>query len=208
MKKYAAVSLLLLTAALSGCNDPLSCDNPDSIRAINEVVTNNALSKMSLSSYKSFNSVGLAQDSLALALDNIYATDSNQAVNSLTCKAQLTATYSDKEKARLKRTLGVIEGMAKGGSGYSESHLFIDNINATAMRMTDSRTVTGTVVFTVYNTKNKVITEVANTTDVNNAIDAISYKLLYPAERLYAVQNNTFPLNRFYTREILSMFSQ
>lgn len=208
MKKYAVVSLLLLTVALSGCNDPLSCDNPESIRAINEVVTSNALNKMSLSSYKKFGSVGLTPDSLALTLNNIHATDSNPSVNSLTCKAQLTVVYSDKEKARMKRIMGAIEDRAKGMSDYNASRLFIDNVNTSAIRMTDTRTVIGTVEYIVYNTKDKVITEVSNTSNVKKAVDDISYKLLYPAERLFEVENNILPLDRFYSKETLSMFSQ
>lgn len=206
VRKIAAV--IMASAVLSGCGDAFSCDNPESIRAINEVVTSNALNKMSLSTYKKFGNVGLTQDSLALTLDNIYATDSNPSVNSLTCKAQLTVKYSDKEKARMKRVVGVIEDRAKGLSNYDSSRLFIDNINTSAMRMTETRTVTGTVEYIVYNTKDKVITEVSNSQGVNKVIDDISYKLLYPAAQLFEVESNVLPLDRFYTKEMLAIFSQ
>jgi hypothetical protein len=59
-----------------------------------------------------------------------------------------------------------------------------------------------------YNTKDKVITEVSNTPDVNKVIDDISYKLLYPTAQLLEVDNNTLPLDRFYSKETLYIFSQ
>lgn len=206
VRKIAAV--IMASTVLSGCGDAFSCDNPESIRAINEIVTSNALNKMNLSTYKKFGSVGLTPESLALRLDNIHATDSNPSVNSLTCKAQLTVVYSDKEKARMKRIMGVIEDRAKGMSNYNASRLFIDNVNNSASRMTDTRIVTGTVEYIVYNTKDKVITEVSNTPNVNKVIDDISYKLLYPTAQLFEVDSNTLPLDRFYSKETLSMFNQ
>ncbi|MBC3216683.1 hypothetical protein [Serratia fonticola] len=206
VRKIAAV--IMASATLSGCGDAFSCDNPESIRAINEIVTSNALNKMNLSTYKKFGSVGLTPDSLALRLDNIHATDSNPSVNSLTCKAQLTVVYSDKEKARMKRIMGLIEDRAKGMSNYDSSRLFIDNVNTSARRMANTRTVTGTVEYIVYNTKDKVITEVSNTPNVNKVIDDISYKLLYPTAQLFEVNNNTLPLDRFYSKETLYIFNQ
>lgn len=206
VRKIAAV--IMASAALSGCGDAFSCNNPESIRAINEIVTSNALNKMNLSTYKKFGSIGLTPDSLTLRLDNIHATDSNPSVNSLTCKAQLTVVYSDKEKARMKRIMGVIEDRAKGMSNYNASRLFIDNVNNSARRMTDTRTVTGTVEYIVFNTKDKVITEVSNTPGINKVIDDISYKLLYPTAQLLEVDKNTLPLDRFYSKETLYVFSQ
>ncbi|VTR57487.1 Uncharacterised protein [Serratia fonticola] len=44
VRKIAVV--IMASAALSGCGDAFSCDNPESIRAINEIVISNALNKM------------------------------------------------------------------------------------------------------------------------------------------------------------------
>ncbi|AKG69155.1 Uncharacterised protein [Serratia fonticola] len=108
----------------------------------------------------------------------------------------------------MKRIMGVIEDRAKGMSNYDSSRLFIDNVNTSARRMANTRTVTGTVEYIVYNTKNKVITEVSNTPNVNKVIDDISYKLLYPTAQLFEVDNNTLPMDRFYSKETLYIFSQ
>ncbi len=203
---FKSAIFLLVVSTLTGCEDNFSCENEEVLKSVNEVIVSNALNKVDFRTFRPYGQSGLTSHAVKITWDNPIAIDSNPNVKSLTCKVHLTAMLSDDENNNLKQRIDDINQRAMKESSYESNKSFIANVNKTAIDMANTRQVTGTVEYTLYQSKGQVVTEVSNTPEVSRVINHIGDNLLRPIARVYAAQRGELSLNNFYSIDILSMF--
>lgn len=206
MKMFKSAIFLLVVSTLTGCGDNFSCENEEVLKSVNEVIVSNAVNKVDFRTFRPYGQSGLTSHAVKIAWDNPIAIDSNPNVKSLTCKVHLTAMLSDDENNNLKQRIDDINQRAMKEPSYESNKSFIANVNKTAIDMANTRQVTGTVEYTLYQSKGQVVTEVSNTPEVSQVINHIGDNLLRPIARVYAAQRGELSLNNFYSIDILSMF--
>lgn len=206
MKMFKSAIFLLVVSTLTGCGDNFSCENEEVLKSVNEVIVSNAVNKVDFRTFRPYGQSGLTSHAVKITWDNPIAIDSNPNVKSLTCKVHLTAMLSDDENNNLKQRIDDINQRAMKEPSYESNKSFIANVNKTAISMAKTRQVTGTVEYTLYQSKGQVVTEVSNTPEVSRVINHIGDKLLRPITRVYAAQRGDLSLNNFYSIDILSMF--
>ncbi|EPG7578001.1 hypothetical protein M0K77_002405 [Providencia rettgeri] len=206
MKMFKSAILLLVVSTLTGCGDNFSCENEEVLKSVNEVIVSNAVNKVDFRTFRPYGQSGLTSHAVKITWDNPIAIDSNPNVKSLTCKVHLTAMLSDDENNNLKQRIDDINQRAMKEPSYESNKSFIANVNKTAISMAKTRQVTGTVEYTLYQSKGQVVTEVSNTPEVSRVINHIGDNLLRPIARVYAAQRGELSLNNFYSIDILSMF--
>ncbi len=206
MKMFKSSIFLLVVSTLTGCGDNFSCENEEVLKSVNEVIVSNAVNKVDFRTFRPYGQSGLTSHAVKITWDNPIAIDSNPNVKSLTCKVHLTAMLSDDENNNLKQRIDDINQRAMKESSYESNKSFIANVNKTAISMAKTRQVTGTVEYTLYQSKGQVVTEVSNTPEVSRVINHIGDNLLRPIARVYAAQRGELSLNNFYSIDILSMF--
>ncbi|CAG9425466.1 hypothetical protein NVI2019_PEGOAJLN_02506 [Providencia alcalifaciens] len=206
MKMFKSAIFLLVVSTLTGCGDNFSCENEEVLKSVNEVIVSNAVNKVDFRTFRPYGQSGLTSHAVKIAWDNPIAIDSNPNVKSLTCKVHLTAMLSDNENNNLKQRIDDINQRAMKEPSYESNKSFIANVNKTAISMAKTRQVTGTVEYTLYQSKGQVVTEVSNTPEVSRVINHIGDNLLRPIARVYAAQRGELSLNNFYSIDILSMF--
>ncbi|MCL0003211.1 hypothetical protein MKT61_008690 [Providencia rettgeri] len=206
MKMFKSAIFLLVVSTLTGCGDNFSCENEEVLKSVNEVIVSNALNKVDFRTFRPYGQSGLTSHAVKITWDNPIAIDSNPNVKSLTCKVHLTAMLSDDENNNLKQLIDDINQRAMKEPSYESNKSFITNVNKTAISMAKTRQVTGTVEYTLYQSKGQVVTEVSNTPEVSRVINHIGDNLLRPIARVYAAQRGELSLNNFYSIDILSMF--
>ncbi|CNG42062.1 hypothetical protein [Yersinia intermedia] len=206
MKMCKSAICLLVISTLTGCGDDFSCENEEVLKSVNEVIVSNAVNERDFRTFRPYSQAGLTSNAVTITLDNPVAIDSNPNVKSLTCKVHLTAMLSDDENSNLKQRINDITQKAMKGSSYESNKGFIANVNKAAVDMAKTRQVTGTVEYTLYQSKGQVVTEVSNTPEVSQVINHIGDKLLRPMARVYAAQKGVLSLNDFYSIDIMSMF--
>ncbi|HHR5880458.1 TPA: hypothetical protein ACS7XF_000359 [Providencia alcalifaciens] len=206
MKMFKSAIFLLVVSTLTGCGDNFSCENEEVLKSVNEVIVSNAVNKVDFRTFRPYGQSGLTSHAVKITWDNPMAIDSNPNVKSLTCKVHLTAMLSDDENNNLKQRIDDINQRAMKELSYESNKSFIANVNKTAISMAKTRQVTGTVEYTLYQSKGQVVTEVSNTPEVNQVINHIGDNLLRPIARVYAAQRGELSLNNFYSIDILSMF--
>lgn len=203
---FKSAILLLVVSTLTGCGDNFSCENEEVLKSVNEVIVSNAVNKVDFRTFRPYGQSGLTSHAVKITWDNPIAIDSNPNVKSLTCKVHLTAMLSDDENNNLKQRIDDINQRAMKEPSYESNKSFIANVNKTAISMAKTRQVTGTVEYTLYQSKGQVVTEVSNTPEVSRVINHIGDNLLRPIARVYAAQRGELSLNNFYSIDILSMF--
>lgn len=203
---FKSAIFLLVVSTLTGCGDNFSCENEEVLKSVNEVIVSNAVNKVDFRTFRPYGQSGLTSHAVKIAWDNPIAIDSNPNVKSLTCKVHLTAMLSDNENNNLKQRIDDINQRAMKEPSYESNKSFIANVNKTAISMAKTRQVTGTVEYTLYQSKGQVVTEVSNTPEVSRVINHIGDNLLRPIARVYAAQRGELSLNNFYSIDILSMF--
>lgn len=203
---FKSAIFLLVVSTLIGCEDHFSCENEEVLKSVNEVIVSNAVNKVDFRTFRPYGQSGLTSHAVKITWDNPIAIDSNPNVKSLTCKVHLTAMLSDDENNNLKQRIDDINQRAMKEPSYENNKSFIANVNKTAIDMANTRQVTGTVEYTLYQSKGQVVTEVSNTPEVSRVINHIGDKLLRPIARVYAAQRGELSLNNFYSIDILSMF--
>lgn len=206
MKMHQSAIFLLVISALTGCGDNFSCDNEEALKSANDIIVNNALNERDFRTFRPYSQSGLTGRSVTMTWDSPVAIDSNPNVKSLTCKVHFTATLSGEENSHLKQRTDDITHRAEKESGYESHKGFIANVNKAAIDMAKNRQVTGTIEYTLYQAKGKVVTEVSDTPEAGQAIHLIGDRLLRPMARVYAAQRGDLPLNDFYSVDIMSMF--
>lgn len=206
MKMCKSAICLLVISTLTGCGDDFSCENEEALKSVNEVIVSNAVNERDFRTFRPYSQAGLTSNAVTITLNNPVAIDSNPNVKSLTCKVHLTAMLSDDENSHLKQRIDDITQKAMKGSSYESNKGFIANMNKAAVDMAKTRQVTGTVEYTLYQSKGQVVTEVSNTPEVSQVINHIGDKLLRPMARVYAAQKGVLSLNDFYSIDIMSMF--
>lgn len=203
---FKSAIFLLVVSTLTGCEDNFSCENEEVLKSVNEVIVSNAVNKVDFRTFYPYGQSGLTSHAVKITWDNPIAIDSNPNVKSLTCKVHLTAMLSDDENNNLKQRIDDINQRAMKEPSYESNKSFIANVNKTAISMAKTRQVTGTVEYTLYQSKGQVVTEVSNTPEVSRVINHIGDNLLRPIARVYAAQRGELSLNNFYSIDILSMF--
>ncbi|WP_272668858.1 hypothetical protein [Providencia sp. PROV151] len=206
MKMFKSTIFLLIVSTLTGCGDNFSCESEEVLKSVNEVIVSNAVNKVDFRTFHPYGQSGLTSHAVKITWDNPIAIDSNPNVKSLTCKVHLTAMLSDDENNNLKQRIDDINQRAMKEPSYESNKSFIANVNKTAISMAKTRQVTGTVEYTLYQSKGQVVTEVSNTPEVSRVINHIGDNLLRPIARVYAAQRGELSLNNFYSIDILSMF--
>ena len=206
MKIFKSAMFLLVVSALTGCGDDFSCENEEVLKSVNDVIVSNAVNERDFRTFRPYGQAGLTGKAVTIAWDNPVAIDSNPNVKSLTCKVHLTAMLSDDENSNLKQRLDDITQRAVKESSYESNKGFIANVNKAAIDMAKTRQVTGTIEYTLYQSKGRVVTEVSNTPEASQVIRHIGDDLLRPMARVYSAQRGELSLNDFYSRDIMSMF--
>lgn len=206
MKMCKSAICLLVISTLTGCGDDFSCENEEALKSVNEVIVSNAVNERDFRTFRPYSQAGLTSNAVTITLNNPVAIDSNPNVKSLTCEVHLTAMLSDDENSHLKQRIDDITQRAMKEASYESKKGFIANMNNAAIDMAKTRQVTGTVEYTLYQSKGQVVTEVNNTPEVSQVINHIGDKLLRPMARVYAAQKGALSLNDFYSIDIMSMF--
>lgn len=206
MKMCELAIFLLVTSNLTGCGDDFSCENEEVLKSVNEVIISNAVNERDFRTFRPYSQSGLTNEAVTIAWNNPIAIDSNPNVKSLTCKVHLTAMLSDDVNSNLNQRIGDITHRAMKEPSYESNKGFIANVNKAAIDMAKTKKVTGTIEYTLYQTKGRVVTEVSNTPEASQVINYIGDGLLRPMARVYAAQRGELSLNDFYSADIMSMF--